>query len=389
MLSRSKVAVLAVTAGLLTACGGGTEPTEPAASSTPHGYVEGAEETAEAQSKLLLADAESGAVRVLDLLSEEVTELDDVQGVGGISTDGRFGFLTAGDTTTVVDTGSWMVDHGDHVHYYRAEIRKAGELDGNTIAAHSDSAITATPLSNGTTALLDTEALADGETKLDDPVAGIAVPYAQHLVVASEDQVEVRDRKGGSAAEIDESCAEPKGSAVTGRGAVLGCADGALLVHEEDERFAATKIPYPRSVSATERAAEFAQRPGSETLAATAGGRGFWALNTTEREWTFVAERQVVAVNAVGAGGPLLALTSDGVLHAYDPATGEQTASRELLSEGVPDGASPTIQVDTSRAYVNDAAGSKVYEIDYTDELRVARTFDLDIKPSYLVETGR
>ena len=45
--------------------------------------------------------------------------------------------------------------------------------------------------------------------------------------------------------------------------------------------------------------------------------------------------------------------------------------------------------VDTTRAYVNDAAGRKVYEIDYNDRLRLARTFRLDFAPTYMVETGR
>ncbi|SCG06430.1 hypothetical protein GA0115255_121493, partial [Streptomyces sp. Ncost-T6T-2b] len=31
----------------------------------------------------------------------------------------------------------------------------------------------------------------------------------------------------------------------------------------------------------------------------------------------------------------------------------------------------------------------RVYEIDYNDDLRVARTFDVDVRPSLMVETGR
>lgn len=49
----------------------------------------------------------------------------------------------------------------------------------------------------------------------------------------------------------------------------------------------------------------------------------------------------------------------------------------------------PVIEVDRSRAYLNDPAGRRVYEIDHNDGLRVARTFDLDIEPALMVETGR
>ncbi|MFF5986782.1 WD40 repeat domain-containing protein [Prauserella flavalba] len=387
MRAHTKAAVLVVSAGLLlTACGGETRPEQ--SEPTPHGYVEGAEETAEAQSRLVLADP-SGAVRVLDLITEEVTRLDDVPGVEGISTDGRFAYLAAGRSTHVVDSGSWMVDHGDHVHYYRADIRGAGRIDGNAVAAHSDSAVTAVVLEDGTSALLDRPALEDGDTRARQPVNGVAVPYGQRLLVATGDGIAVRERDGEGGRAIGEPCPDPEGTAVTRRGVVFGCADGALLVSEDDGTFTGEKIPYPGPVPDTERAAGFTHRPGSATLAATAGERGVWSLDVSQRSWSRVETGPVVAVNAVGEGGPLLTLTADGVLHAYDSATGERLASRPLLSAPVEAGTTPVIQVDTSRAYVNDPAGRRVYEVDYNDDLRVARTFDLDITPSHLVETGR
>lgn len=49
----------------------------------------------------------------------------------------------------------------------------------------------------------------------------------------------------------------------------------------------------------------------------------------------------------------------------------------------------PVIEVDRSRAYVNDPESKKVFEIDYNDGLRIARSFDLDIRPVLMAETGR
>ena len=49
----------------------------------------------------------------------------------------------------------------------------------------------------------------------------------------------------------------------------------------------------------------------------------------------------------------------------------------------------PVIEVDSDRAYVNDAEGRAVYEIDYRDGLRVARTFKASIAPGFMVEAGR
>ncbi|WP_255375413.1 hypothetical protein [Saccharomonospora sp. CUA-673] len=119
---------------------------------------------------------------------------------------------------------------------------------------------------------------------------------------------------------------------------------------------------------------------------------GVWALDVGDGAWQHLdvaadTGADVVAVSAAGEDAPVLVLTDDGALHAYDAATGERTASQQLIDGDVADTAS--IAVDTSRAYVNDAAASTVHEIDYNDDLRVARTFDLDVTPEHMVETGQ
>jgi hypothetical protein len=96
----------------------------------------------------------------------------------------------------------------------------------------------------------------------------------------------------------------------------------------------------------------------------------------------------------------VLTLGADGTLRSWDAGTGEETAATALLAEPPPgdggdgrDGAEPrpgpVIELDASRAYVNDPAAGVVHEIDYHDALRVARTFTLDITPDLMVETGR
>src|SRR5688500_12241630 len=104
---------------LATGCQRGSD----AKAEAPHGYVEGAEETAEQQSRLVLADAGTGAVQILDLITEKVSPAGKVGNVRELATDGRFAFLGTDTGAHVVDSGAWMVDHGDHVHYYRAKIR--------------------------------------------------------------------------------------------------------------------------------------------------------------------------------------------------------------------------------------------------------------------------
>ncbi|MEZ3179560.1 hypothetical protein KYY02_12975 [Streptomyces pimonensis] len=401
--------VLAALALLATSCAGqdgvASPPGEgPSTSATPHGHVEGAQEAAEQQSRLLLNDPETGDTRVLDLITGKAHEVSRTTGVSELTTDGRFGYLHTTSGTRVLDGGAWTVDHGDHVHYYRAAIRDAGRIPAGAGArVRSDAAVTAVTGGDGRAALYRRNELEKGE--VGDPCTlpgtheSAVVPYAEHLIALTAEEGEatkavVRDRKGKRVASPEAECENPRGDAVTRRGVVFGCADGALLISEDDGGFTAEKIPYGADVPARERASSFHHRAGSDTLTARAGRRAVWVLDVTERTWTRVRTGPVVAVNTAGEGSPLLVLQDDGALHGYDIATGKQVSRTERLLTDAPgtrtDGtAGPAIEVDRSRAYLNDPAGDRVYEIDYNDNLRVARTFDLDMEPTLMAETGR
>ncbi|MGW5686690.1 hypothetical protein [Nonomuraea sp. NPDC003754] len=353
----------------------------------PHGYVAGAEESAEAQSRLVLADSGTGGVRVLDLITGEVESLGTVKDVEAITGDGRFAYLSTSAATHIVDSGAWTVDHGDHVHYYRARPRLVGTVSGGgQPAAAGDTAVTALSFADGAALVLDRARLEKGEvTHTSQAGAVLAVPYAERLLVARGDAVEVRRRDGAPVARLAEPCREPRGHAVTRRGAVFGCADGALLISGNvtgKGGFTAEKIGYPAKAP---RATAFSHRPGSTTLTARAGTKGTWLLDVSAKAWKLLETGPMVAVNTAGAGSPVLTLDAGGVLHAFDPGSGKRIASTKPLSGG----GGGSIQVDTTRAYVNDPAGRAVHEIDYNDRLRRARTFTLDFRPTYMVETGR
>ncbi|MGC0413594.1 hypothetical protein RKD32_006522 [Streptomyces sp. SAI-195] len=397
-------AVFLLTAG----CAGQEEaesgPESPTSSTTPHGYVEGAREAAEQQSRLLLGDPGSGDTRVLDLITGKVHDTARRPGVTALTTDGRFGYFHTADGTHVLDSGAWMVDHGDHVHYYRAKIQEVGKLPGGTGArVRSDAGVTVVTAADGKASVYpraELEKAALGTpTRLPGTYAGAVVPYAEHLIALTGEgggpaRVAVLDRSGKQVAAPQAECVDPQGDAVTRRGLVLGCADGALLVHEDDGAFTAEKIPYGEDVPRPERATEFRHRPGSSTLTAPAGKDAVWVLDVTKGAWTRVETGPVVAANTAGEGAPLLVLETDGALHGYDLSAGKETTVTDPLLKDIPEAGSggttaPVIEVDRSRAYLNDPEGRRVHEIDYNDSLRVARTFDLDVTPSLMAETGR
>ncbi len=216
-----------------------------------------------------------------------------------------------------------------------------------------------------------------------------AVPYAGRLVVALRSgRIEVRSRDGAEVTALDAPCPEPRGQAVTRRGVVIGCADGAVLVTEQDARVAATRIPFADGMGAP--AETFFHRPSSTTLVTRSGPDALGVLDVSARRWTRIPTGPVVATNTAGAGTPILALTADGILRGYDPVSGAEIAQTKVLAAPLaPGAASPVIAVDANRAYVNDPAARVVHEIDYNDNLRIARTFRLDIAPELMVETGR
>ncbi|WP_069812793.1 hypothetical protein [Streptomyces sp. TP-A0874] len=399
-------AALLLTTLLATGCAedkdSGSRPAARTSSDTPHGYVEGAQEAAEQQSRLLLNDPESGDSRILDLTTGEVHKTARAKGAAQLGTDGRFGYLHTSGGTRVIDSGVWMVDHGDHVHYYSAAIREVGELPaGSGAQVRSDVAVTAVTDEDGSAVLYDRGGLEKGAIEplrtLPGGYTGAVVPYEEHLIAFAGEgataELVVLDREGERVASPDVECEEPRGDAITRRGVILGCADGALLVRAEDGVFTAEQIPYGEDVPTGERATAFRQRPGSDTLTAPAGDEAVWVLDTAERSWTRLETGPVVAANTAGEGSPLLVLETDGSLHGYDIASGRQTTRTEPLLTGGEradsDGSDPLIEVDRSRAYVNDPDGKKVFEIDYADGLRIARSFDLDIRPVLMAETGR
>ncbi|WP_067546312.1 zinc ABC transporter permease AztB [Nocardia crassostreae] len=385
------VAALAIAAAVLPLAGCGAAAVDDTADELPHGYVPGAEETAEEQPRVVLADKGTGRVQVLDLITEQVAEIGTVAGVEGLARDDRYAFVSDGGRVHIVDGGAWVVDHGDHMHYYRTNPREIGVLArAGVTGVHGDVALTAVQFGSRT-ALLDRVALDAGTIVEKCVVDGLAVPYSENLVVVRPDsgRAEIRDRDDAAVTLLGESCPVPRGSAVTRRGVVFGCADGALVVSHTDEGFAATKIPYPLQVPDAERATVFTHRPGSTTLVAPAGARGVWVLDIRAKTWTLVESGPAASANTAGEGSVLLVLTRDGVLRGYHPATGVPTGQLPLLPGPVPEGSAPVIEIDTSRAYVNDPQARVVHEIDYRDNLRAARKLPVEGAPTYLVETGR
>ncbi|WJL94294.1 ABC transporter [Microbacterium sp. ET2] len=414
MRSRVVALTIAVLAVGLTACVG-TPPTAPSsgasATDDDHGDRVGATELTEPPLGLTMID-EAGTVTHLDLWDESIASLGTIAPPRGIASDGRYVFAETATGIEIVDSGVWTWDHVDHFHYYRASPEILG-----TVAGHGPAVVATTNQStsgstgiffegSGEAVLLDTEALSRGELserfRLEvAPHDGLVVPVGSFAVVTEAGPDGRVDRVAGYADDgapegIQVACPDARGTITTRVGAVIGCRDAALLAEVTDGELTLTRIPYPPGTTAAP-AESFHNREGRPTAAALAGesgANGIWLLDTRAQAWTLLPSPEpLVTVTAVDDDADtVLALTTEGRLIVLDGTDGAVRARTEpLVAASVADSGAhaPPIVADAQRAYVSGPREQKLFEIDFADDARIARTFDTAAPFQFTAGTGR
>ncbi|WP_334149694.1 hypothetical protein [Microbacterium sp.] len=394
----SRLRLLPLHAGLLvavlgiTSCASETRPA-PAADATADAHDVGAGDAAEVSAPalaLVIADAD-GALTLLDLETEERTALaEQSTGIERIDSDGRLVFVAHDSTVDVIDTARWTVPHGDHTHSFRGDADRIGSIDGLGGQAHAGEQ-SATVQFDGEVVVLPHEDLSlEHAARLDITADGPVLAFAGHLLVPSAGTIEVRDGSGDPITGSGVPCADASDVDITRVGAVFTCADGAVLfTREVGGVVRGERIPAPAGAAA---AAELAGRTGRPDLAGVAGDRGAWLLDVRQRTWTLLPSEmpllRAVAVGddesrtiAVDAEGRALIIGEDAaVLGRTEP----------LVAASIADPASVDrlqLIVDARHAYLSDPAAGAVYELDHTDDLRLARTFT-DLDPWFVQQVG-
>ena len=379
---------------------------EPDSSAVPHGFVAGATEADEAQIRLSYLSADSGTITMIDPLTGEEGFSTAVPGATSLSHDGRYIFVRTTPTAPLkmIDTGVWTRAHGDHSHFYSSPahtVETDSRLpsgtaigDGNKVAIFDES--------TGTTSILLREALDKGEVHValsipGTPHTGLAVPYKGHVLITSAPDsdklptavsaVGAADASGSLESLPNAECPALRGHAITSYGVLFGCSDGVLMVSDDAGTLTAAKIPYP-SANPGERIESFGYRPGSSELTSLAGTAGLWHLDAAAQKIQFIKSPEpLVASTTAGNGTPALAVGTSGTVYAFDTETLAVEAQKQLLP-AAKTGQTPSLVVDNSRAYLSHPRTTEILELDYRDQLRVARTFTTDGTPAQLVETG-
>jgi ABC-type Mn2+/Zn2+ transport system permease subunit len=394
-LVRSKwrpLTVVTASALLVAGCAGDEASPAPAESASGEQHdevvVEGARELDGALTKLVLVDPANGDTAVYDAVDETETRVGSYGPVTALLGDGRFAYLRTGDRTTVVDAGAWTFDHGDHYHYFAADPAMVGTLDVPVSSVSASNSAVAVEATNGAVQVIDREKLGQ---KLIDPSAGLdptdaaaAAPYGSRLITVTDaGRMQVVGDDG--ATDLSGACPKPSWTMPTRRAVVFGCETGAVRVTGGDGDLTVTAMPFPPDAPA-QRPQRMDHRDRADVFAGLSEGT-VWVLDSRQRKWTVLAVPDAVATNTAG-DGTVLVLHRDGTLGAFDVNTRTETARVPLFPAGVP-AAGTVIEIDSDRAYLNNAAAREVYEIDYADGLRVARTLRTEVVPGLMVEAGR
>ncbi|HJT93514.1 MAG TPA: metal ABC transporter permease, partial [Mycobacterium sp.] len=383
--SARKAAIAAVSACLLiTACAGGDDVA-----------VEGAREIDDPLTRLVLADPVSGETSVYEALDETETPVGKFGSIESITGDGRFAYLRSGDRLTIVDAGAWTFDHGDHYHYFATEPAVAGTVDIAGAGVNANNSLAVIRSDGGAIELLDRERLGRRETAAPPNFAAVdgpldvaeAVPFGDRLLIVTRAGAVRVVNAQGQVDELALRCPSVAWGLPTRRAVVFGCDGGALRVTGGDGEPVVTEIPFPPNALRA-KPARMDHRDRSDVFAGVGDGT-VWVLDGRQRSWTPIPAPDAIAANTAGDGS-VLVLTRDGSLRAFDVASGSETASVGLFTGGVPTaGPAPVVEIDADRAYVNDAAARRVYEIDYRNGLRIARTLTTEVRPGLMIESGR
>ncbi|MGW0159803.1 zinc ABC transporter permease AztB [Mycobacterium sp. NPDC003323] len=391
----AKVGVAAAAACVVAGCSSGDPTPAPApeqSATTGDGVAvqDGAREADGPLTKLVLVDPTTGETSVYDAVDETETRMGEYGPVPVLDGDGRFAYLRTGDGATVIDAGAWTFDHGDHYHYFVSTPAEVATLDLPVASVSAGNSTVAVRTPDGAVEVFDREKLGQKTVEMSGLTVpsdvAVAAPYGSRLVTVSNDgRMQVTGESGTT--DLAGQCPQPSWTMTSRRAVAFGCETGAVRVTGGENDLTVTAAPYPADAPA-QRPVSMEHRDRADVAAGVAGGH-VWVLDTRQRSWVLIPVPDAVATNTAG-DGTVLALRRDGTLSAFDVNSRSETARIPLFTGPIPaQGPQPVVDLDSDRAYVNDAAARKVYEIDYADGLRIARTLTTDVMPGLMVEAGR
>ncbi|WP_102509640.1 hypothetical protein [Sanguibacter massiliensis] len=371
-----------------------TAPTTPAASATTDAPDTAPTRTEAAAAKPRLVLTYDGGLLVVDALQLDVVDDLPLAGFNRVSPagDDRHVAVSTSGGWALLDTGAWSVVHGEHAHHYT----QAPSLTGVVLAADTpghvvphDGLVALFDDGTGHVTVVEADAWATAaETGHVAPVRELTAAAAHHgVAVPTEDNaivLTVGDAEGRSGATVldahgdalvtTEDCPGVHGEATSGHLVLLGCEDGVVAIH--DDRVHKLDAPDDFGRTGNLFAADDSAVVLGDYKTDPDGGLGLTtiALVDTEAERiTTVDTGTTYTFRGLGRGenGEALVLGTDGALHVFDPATGEEVDSISVVDPWeVPaewQTAHPALTVLDGMAYVTDPASRQIHAVDVVE----------------------
>ena len=359
-----------------------------------HAHTEG--------TRLLVSDADSSTVSVLDLASGETLGSFSTPGAAGAtyaSPSGRYGLVVHRDENrvSVVHSGLSLIDHGDHADLVQGEpyvlsTRNVGR-EPTHVWTHGDEIVIFND-ADGTVALLDERtfglSLGYTEVRVAEPDHGAAVMLGDTLLAGyyGLGRVDAYSR-GGELLASFEGCPGLHGEATLGSTAAFGCEDGVLLVHGGDgmtTEMTVTKLENPAGTAEDVRVGTLTAHEAAGVFVGNFGSGLVWIDPEAETMELVDTGTPPLRFAFDQEGEQLLALTEDGLLHRLEAATGDADGTLRVLqpldtSGGYGSYVSPSLAVAEHAAYISLPTERQIAEIDL-DEMSVARRLDVSGTPS-------
>eukprot|EP00963_Diacronema_lutheri_P007248 scaffold633_cov321-Pavlova_lutheri.AAC.26 len=353
--------------------------------------------------RLLLADSESGSIRVLNLEDGDEVETLELSGPARLYTvgDGRYAFAVQREqnVTNAIDGGLWIDDHGDHFHaYMRDPVVFDFDIEGGvpTHFVENDGVIAVYNDGAGDASLMRLS-----EIRQDSPAVdvvangpahhGVAVPLDDQVLISIADDGESLP-KGVDLVDMDSTilqevhdCPLLHGSASDGDLVVLGCGDGVLVVDNSDSPMETFNIPSPDGEEG--RVGTVIKHPRWDFFIGNHGPLALSKIDVAERSMElFPVPIDVSAFGFTKDGRSIVAITMDGQVHTISPSDGNITNSVELIAP-YESGVRPVLAFAPGRVVVSDHSSGEIYVLD-DETLDTKMTFDADGIPQSMTVVG-
>lgn len=363
------------------------------------------------QLRAVIADADSGAIHVVDLTDGKTVEKLEVDGPAWLTLaeDGTqvVAAQTEANAVHIVDAGIRWDGHGDHQDpAHIAPTVRPGKLTvphPNHVVPHGHH-VTVFADGDGSASVIDADSKGqvEGERRVESAKAhhGVAVTLEDGRLLTTIPHpsdpealpigVQAHDAKGAKA-ERFANCPDLHGEfAATETTVLFGCSDGILVLEAKAGKWTSHKLPNPKGLGKDERVSNFAGA-GTDRILGTLGDKAMAIIDLAKNRMTRV---DLPDVRAGYLWDPewlqYVVLTDDGNLQAIDPETGALKHTLEVLEPFEYTWEKPTKLALGDRAiYLTDPNSKKLIEIGVSSKgFTVKRTLQLDFVPLSLAVVG-